>query len=138
MRMPILLPMPGCRCRDFQMAFYQFIGDQLLCRTFKWLLLNLQRLDFFICMSFLTIFTMVKIFATFRTTKKMLNASILRSCGCCFFLFLFLRIVWGFLWYLLMWKCVKLPYCRCEYRLYSYFYWVIKVFLWSAIIFSMH
>ena len=32
-------------CRDFQMAFYQFIKDHLLCRTFKWLLLNLQRLD---------------------------------------------------------------------------------------------
>ena len=43
MPMPMPLPMPRCRCRDFQMSFYQFIGDHLHCRTFKWLLLNLQR-----------------------------------------------------------------------------------------------
>ena len=37
------MPMSRCGCRDFQMAFYRFIGDHLLCRTFKWLLLNVQR-----------------------------------------------------------------------------------------------
>ena len=43
--MPILMPMPmpGRRWRDFQMAFHQFLVDNLLCRTFKWLLLNYFR-----------------------------------------------------------------------------------------------
>ena len=45
MPMSMLLPMPRCQCRYFQIAFYQFFGDQLFCRTFKWLLLNIQRLD---------------------------------------------------------------------------------------------
>ena len=45
MPMPMLLPMSRWRCRDFQMPCYQFNGDHLLCRTFKCLLLNLQRLD---------------------------------------------------------------------------------------------
>ena len=37
-------------------------------------------------MSFSTIFTVVEILAKFGTTRKMLNASLLRSCGSCFFL----------------------------------------------------
>ena len=37
-------------------------------------------------MSFFTIFTVVEILAKFGTTRKMLNASLLRSCGGCFFL----------------------------------------------------
>ena len=43
MPMPMLLPMLRCRCRNFQMVIYQFIRVHLLCQTFKWLLLNLQR-----------------------------------------------------------------------------------------------
>ena len=53
---------------------------------------------------FFTIFTVVKILAKFGTTRKML-ASLLWSCGGCSFLFL--RIVWGFLWCLSIWACVK-------------------------------
>ena len=45
MPMLMLLQMPRCRCRDFQMVFCQFIGDHLFCRAFKWLLLNLPGLD---------------------------------------------------------------------------------------------
>ena len=56
-------------------------------------------------MSFFTIFTVVKILAKFGTTSKMLNDSLLWSCGGCFFEFL--RIVW-FLWCLSAWTCVKL------------------------------
>ena len=43
MPMPMSIPMPRCRCRGFQIAFYRFIGDHLLRRTAKWLLLNIQR-----------------------------------------------------------------------------------------------
>ena len=49
----------------------------------------------------------------------------------CFFEFL--RIVWGFLWCLTMWTCVKLS--LLQYWLWvlcSYFYLVIKAFLRSA------
>ena len=34
------MPMPTWKCWDFQMAFYRIFGDNLLCRTFKWLLLK--------------------------------------------------------------------------------------------------
>ena len=89
--MPMLLPMPRYRCRDFQMAFYQFIGHHLLCRTFKKLLLNLQRLDLLCLHEF---FIRLKILAKFGTTRKMLNASLLWNCRGCFFEFL--KIVWEF------------------------------------------
>ena len=66
----------------------------------------------FACMSFF--FTVVKILAKFGTTRKMLNASLLWSCKGCFFEFL--RIVWGFLWCLSMWTCVKLSLLQVRVR----------------------
>ena len=53
----IQISKPRYRCRDFQMAFYQFMGDDLLCRTFKWLLLTFKDKTLFACMGFFTIFT---------------------------------------------------------------------------------
>ena len=76
--------------------FYPIIGDHLLCQTFKWLFsmlgINWKRENIIFNYLLFTIFTVVKTLATFGTTWKMLNGSLL------WMVFLtfkdFLRILW--------------------------------------------
>ena len=77
-------------------CFYPIIGDHLLCQTFKWLFsmlgINWKRENIIFNYLLFTIFTVVKTLATFGTTWKMLNGSLL------WMVFLtfkdFLRILW--------------------------------------------
>ena len=91
-----------CQCRDADAEISKWPFINLSVTTYFVKLLNgcfqtFKDKIFFACMSFFTTFPVVKILAKFGTTRKILMLVYYEVVG-----------VWGFLWCLLTWMCVKL------------------------------
>ena len=87
--------------------------------------------DLFCLHEFLMIFTVVKILAKLRTTWTQAHYGVVRG-----YFFECLWIVWGFLWCLWMWACVKLPLLQVRVLTMSFLqlfllsYWSFDVKCW--------